>query len=74
MRVAQFAASQNEKLARRAIALNKDEANISVNTEGPSINLNNDNFINKGRNVSDKQELINLVNKEGFNKIFNLIS
>ena len=54
--------------------INKDEANISVNTEGPSINLNNDNFINKGRNVSDKQELINLVNKEGFNKIFNLIS
>jgi len=54
--------------------INKDEANITVNTEDPNINLNNENFINKGTNVSDKQELINLVNKEGFNKIFNLIS
>ena len=36
--------------------------------------INENNNINKGKTVSEKQELINLVNEEGFNKVFNLMT
>ena len=36
--------------------------------------INENNNINKEKTVSEKQELVNLVNEEGFNKVFNLMT
>ena len=67
---------QKEKEKINQIEIEDNTANNTNNIENyPFLNFINENNINnKGKTISEKQELINLVNEEGFNKVFNLMT
>ena len=62
---------EQEKITKNGI---KDNTNDITKNYPLYDFINGNNIINKGKPISEKQELINLVNEEGFNKVFNLMT